>query len=222
MPNINVFCEENRNGGLLGTSATGIGYLSRWDLRRSSTGQYGALIWDDVVKGTWTSTTPTTTNGNFNANNTDGAQQGWITEPFTRSIPAGNWTFEIDIFCDRNTGHDGRFVAFFFKAPSNASSMSSSTCTAITMYDPTSTTTAFTGPAPGLTGTNIGTTIQSGDIEWYSNRILLENERLFVQIWWEIIQRTSDSGDLRIDPSRWTNPPRLISPDFKRKRFVIS
>lgn len=219
--------------GNTGENATG------WNTRRENAGQYSPQI-NGVEQGrpTFTSTTPTTTNGNFDytvTNSVVSVTQGFITPIFDAlNLPSGQWTINQEIRTEDTSGNSaGRFVYFLFKVPSPATSSGTFSATAIPMYSDAALTTQISGPVQSSEATSIGTTAQNCSTTFYTDRIFLEIEHFYLQVWWEITNRNNNRDSATVYYANgssstgttltYTNDPfNIESPDFKRKRFVIS
>ena len=212
-----------------------------WNTRRENAGNYSAQINGTRQEpNTFSSTTPTTTSGNFNYTVTNGVvsvTQGFITRSFDDlNLPSGQWTINQEIRTESNGGAAaGRFVYFLFKVGSPATSPGTFSATAIPMYSDAALTSQISGPVQSSEATNIGTTPQNCSTTFYTDRIFLELEHFYLQVWWEITNRENARNQSRLyyangatgpDNSvtlAYTNDPfNVESPDFKRKRFVIS
>lgn len=212
-----------------------------WNTRRQNSGEYSLQI-NGTRQGqnSFSSTTPTTTNGNFNYTVTNGVvsvTQGFITPSFDAlNLPSGQWTINQEIRTESNSGGAaGRFVYFLFKVPSPATSSGTFSATAIPMYSDAALTTQISGPVQSSEATSIGTTAQNCSTTFYTDRIFLEVEHFYLQVWWEITNRVTSRNSARIYYANgatgiddevtlaYTNDPfNIESPEFKRKRFVIS
>jgi len=213
-----------------------------WNTRRINAGQYSPQInGDRNGTGSFTSTTPTTTNGDFDYTVTNGivsVTQGFITPVFNAlNLPSGQWTINQEIRTQNSTGSAaGRFVYFLFKVPSPATSSGTFSATAIPMYSDAALTTQISGPVQSSEATNIGSTAQNCSTTFYTDRTLLELEHFYLQVWWEITNRENGGNSSRVYYANGATslsgnqatlsytfaPFNIESPDFKRKRFVIS
>jgi len=214
-----------------------------WNTRKENAGQYSPQInGSRNSTGSFTSTTPTTTNGDFGYTVTNGIVsviQGFITPVFDAlNLPSGQWTINQEIRTQSQSGGAaGRFVYFLFKVPSPATSSGSFSATAIPMYSDAALTSQISGPVQSSEATSIGTTAQNCSTTFYTDRIFLDLEHFYLQVWWEITNRETNTNASRLYYANgatqtsqgttttlsYTNDPfNIESPDFKRKRFVIS
>lgn len=212
-----------------------------WNTRRVNSGNYSQQInGQRSGTGTFSSTTPSTTNGNFNYTVTNGVvsvTQGFITPSFDAlNLPSGQWTINQEIRTEiTNRNAAGRFVYFLFKVGSPATSSGTFSATAIPMYSDAALTSQISGPVTSSEATNIGSTAQNCSTTFYTDRIFLELEHFYLQVWWEITNRENNrqgsriyyangaSGqDDNVTLSYNNDPFNVESPNFKRKRFVIS
>lgn len=212
-----------------------------WNTRRLNSGNYSQQInGQRSGTGSFSSTTPTTTNGNFNYTVTGGVvsvTQGFITPSFDDlNLPSGQWTINQEIRTEAtNRSAAGRFVYFLFKVGSPATSSGAFSATAIPMYSDAALTSQISGPVESSEATNIGSTAQNCSTTFYTDRIFLEIEHFYLQVWWKITNRENNRTGSRIYYANgatgqdddvtlsYTNDPfNVESPNFKRKRFVIS
>jgi hypothetical protein len=212
-----------------------------WNTRRENANQYSPQInGQRQPRNSFTSTTPTTTNGTFTYTVTNGivsVTQGFITPVFNAlNLPSGQWTINQEVRTETdNRNAAGRFVYFLFKVGSPATSSGTFSATAIPMYSDAALTTQISGPVQSSEATSIGTTAQNCSTTFYTDRIFLELEHFYLQVWWEITNRENTNSGSKIyyangtfgpdDDVRvsYTNDPfNIESPEFKRKRFVIS
>ena len=210
-----------------------------WDTRRENAGQYSPQInRERQTRNTFTSTTPTTTNGNFGYTTDPGVvqpEQGFITPAFDAlNLPSGQWTINQEIRTSSSSGNSaGRFVYFLFKVPSPATSSGTFSATAIPMYSDAALTTQISGPVQSSVATSIGTTAQKCSTTFCTDRNFLDIEHFYLQVWWEITTRNNNRNSAEIYYANgssstgtsltYTNDPfNIESPDFRRKRFVIS
>ena len=214
-----------------------------WNTRRRNANQYSPQInATEQGRATFTTTVPTTSNGNFNYTQSGGVvsvTQGFITEKFNSlNLPSGQWTINQEVQTLNNRSAAGRFVYFLFKVPNPATSSGSfsSSAVAIPMYSDAALTTQISGPVESSEATNIGTTSQNCSTTFYTDRIFLEEEHFYLQVWWKITNRENNRNgslihysngafDTAGDNTRMTfttAPFNIESPEFKRKRFVIS
>jgi len=213
-----------------------------WNTRRENANQYSPQInGTEQSRGTFTTTAPTTSNGNFSYTVTGGVvsvTQGFITENFRAlNLPSGQWTINQEVQALNNRSAAGRFAYFLFKVPSPATSSGSfGSSGAIPMYSDAALTTQISGPVESSEATNIGTTSQNCSTTFYTDRIFLEEEHFYLQVWWKITNRENNRNgslihysngafDTAGDNTRMTfttAPFNIESPEFKRKRFVIS
>jgi hypothetical protein len=182
----------------------------------------------DASEGGYSSTAPTTSNGNFAFGTISGqvqAQGGFITPPITGTIPSGQWSFQIDIDISR-TGGSTRFVGFLFKCDDEtASSSGNLTATAIPMYSNASLNGQYISAPVSNTVNSTNGTITTYTITWYCDSVSLNNEHLYFQLWNEIVTATSQRVTLEYvsDPNNFNDVGvALITPDARRRVFVIS
>jgi len=227
-----------------GNSSNGI---TGWDTRSRPVDTYSEFRHDTVrSRSTFTSTVPTTTNGNFTY--TQGAStgevrpvQGFCSLPSDgtyRSIPSGQWTINQEITNRRNGGSAGKFVYCPFKIDvglleTGTNTFASAGRTPIPMYSDAALTTSISNVVESSEATSIGTTAQNCSTTFYTDRVLFDNEILFIQVWWKVTTSNTNSISSRLYYANGGNvsfvradyeeaPFNIESPDFKRKRFVIS
>ncbi len=212
------------SGGALTSSiqTTDSGIDTRWRIFRQSTNQYGAMD-HDATQGSFSSTTPTTSNGDFSFGTISSqvqANQGYITPPITGTIPAGQWTFQLDI-TDNDIGGAVRFVGFLFKcSDETASSSGTLTATHIQEYSNSGLTTTTTPTTNSITAAN---STQTASTSFYCDAVTLSSEHLFFQLWCQITSTGRTNFKVETDPTAFNDiGVALITPDPKRRIFVIS
>jgi hypothetical protein len=208
-----------------------------WNARRVNSGNYSQQInGERQGTGTFSTTTPTTTNGNFNFS-AGSPTQGFITPSFDAlNLPSGQWTINQEVRTEEASGNAaGQFAYFLFKVATPATSSGAYSATAIPMYSDAALTSQISGPVLSSEATSIGTTAQNCSTTFYTGRIFLEIDCFYLQVWWYVTNRENNRQRSRImyangatgeDASitlSYSNAPfNVESPNFKRKRFVIS
>lgn len=211
-----------------------------WNTRRENANQYSPQINGTFQStGTFSTTVPTATNGNFGYTQSGGiisVTQGFITRSYdSLTIPPGQWTINQEVRTLANRSAGGRFVYCLHKVPNPATNSGTFASNPIPMYSDAARTTQIT-IVESSEATNIGTTPQNCATTFYTDRIFLDIHHLYVQVWWKITNRenNSDGSDVHyangsldrvdLDTAMTFNsaPFNIESPEYKRKRFVIS
>jgi len=221
--------DVNGNGAALQTSilTANQGIRTRWgNIRNVSAGEFGDMRYGSNTRANnYSTTTPTTTNGNFSYNTSggvSGAEQGFLTPNIVNtSIPAGEWTFQMDVTVDRDTGGSTRFTGYLFVATLGGNGQLIPTN--IPAYSDAALTTSVRPTTNTVNSTNNNTATYS--TTFYCDSVNITDGYLFFQVWNEIVTSTSRrvSLDLEDNPNNFNDVGvALITPDSRRRVFVIS
>lgn len=200
---------------------------TRWgNIRNVNSGSFGEMNYAGNTRSNdYSTTTPTTTNGNFaytGSGSLAGADQGFLSPNlFNTSIPAGEWTFQMDVTTQNATGGSTRFTGYLFVAVLGIAGFLS--VTNIPAYSDAALTTSIRPTTNTVNSTENNTATYS--TTFYCDSVNITNGYLFFQVWNEIVTSTTQrvALDLEDNPNNFNDiGVALIAPDPRRRVFVIS
>lgn len=195
---------------------------SGWEVGTNGAGNYADLVQGtEVPRGDFTTTVvPSLINPNVDnsyttvttyapptlLNSTDSISTLY---EYNGVFPAGTWTFSFPVRAVSAGGNqDGRISMRVFKASRSGTSFAS--VTELT-----------TARLQGTTVLNLATTAtQTSTVTWSAPAFRLNNEFLICKLAWEITGAGStNTRDVNL---RWGNTATMVSPNFKKRRHIIT